>query len=108
MGGEGGVAAPKLAAAISGWTHVEDSYLGLLYDRLEGKSPKAASCEVGHLAGWCAGNIKEEDSWGEKTSSKDRSAFVPCSFDSLFLSEQQQKRLILPVAFSQPTYQPWR
>lgn len=91
----------SFVAAISGLTYIEDLYLGLLYDRLEGKTCKATSCKVEHLAEWRTGNIKEADGWGEKICNKRRSAFFPSSFDFLFLKEQQQKRLILLVAFSQ-------
>lgn len=52
-----------LQSLQGGLESIEDLYLGLLYDKLEGKNPKPTSCKVDRLANWHTGNIKEADTW---------------------------------------------
>ena len=50
-----------LQSLLDGLESIEDLYLGLLYDRREGKTPKATSCKVEHFVKWHTGNVKEAD-----------------------------------------------
>lgn len=56
-----------LQSLQGGLESIDDLYLGLLYDKLEGKNPKATSCKVEHLAKWRTGNIKEADAWDRES-----------------------------------------